>query len=131
MLIPSDEDAIEEIERVVEKFLRTHADKYQTTAQATRQCGLLEGNVPTSSGDRKARGVNMKVMLHFLRRLVREVAGEPATEWAILLMLVAAVAGLALFILGDALYAFYSDVSENPFGNNPGLSGDPGIAPPQ
>jgi hypothetical protein len=34
MLIPSDEDPIEEIERVVEKFLRTHADKYQTTAQA-------------------------------------------------------------------------------------------------
>ncbi len=49
MLIQSDEDAIEEIERVVEKFLRTHADKYQTTAQATRQCGLLEGNIDADS----------------------------------------------------------------------------------
>ncbi len=115
MLIPSDEDAIEEIERVVEKFLRTHADKYQTAAQATRQCGLLEGNVPTSSGDRKARGVDMKVMLHFLRRLVRGVAGGPGKEWAVILMLVAAVAGFGTIVMGDALSAFYSDISTLPW----------------
>ena len=41
MPIPSDGDLIE---RVVKKFLGTHADNYQTTAQATRQCGLLEGD---------------------------------------------------------------------------------------
>ncbi len=57
----------------------------------------------------------MKVMLHFLRRLVREVAGEPATEWAILLMLVAAVVGFAMFVFGNALYAFYSDISGRPW----------------
>ncbi len=63
----------------------------------------------------------MKVMLRFLRRLVRDVAGGPATQWAILLMLAAAVVGFAMFVLGDALYAFYSDVSKSPFGDNPGL----------
>ena len=50
----------------------------------------------------------MKAMLRFLRRLVRDVAGGPATQWAILLMLVAAVAGFAMFVLGDALIAFFS-----------------------
>ncbi len=44
----------------------------------------------------------MKVMIRFLRRLVRDVAGTPAMEWAILLMLVAAVVGFAIFVLGDA-----------------------------
>ena len=73
----------------------------------------------------------MKVMLRFLRRLVRDVAGGPATQWAILLMLAAAVAGFAIFILGDALSALFSDVSKSPFGDNPGLGDDPGIAPPQ
>ncbi len=57
----------------------------------------------------------MKVMLRFLRRLVRDVAGRPAMEWAILLMLVAAVVGFAIFVLGDALYAFYSDISSGPW----------------
>ncbi len=61
----------------------------------------------------------MKVMLRFLRRLVRDVAGGPARQWVILLMLAAAVVGFALFILGDALYAFISDMSKNPFGDNP------------
>ena len=57
----------------------------------------------------------MKVMLRFLRRLVRDVAGTPATEWAILLMLVAAVVGFAIFVLGDALSAFYSGISSGPW----------------
>ncbi len=57
----------------------------------------------------------MKIMLRFLMRLVRDVAGTPATEWATLLMLVAAVVGFAIFVLGDALYAFYSDISSSPW----------------
>ena len=49
-------------------------------------------------------------MLGFLRRIVRDIAGTPATEWAVFLMLVAAVAGFGMLVLGDALAAFYSDV---------------------
>ena len=56
----------------------------------------------------------MKVMLRFLRRLVGHVAGGPATEWAILLTLIAAVAGLGMIVLGDALSDFYSDMSQRP-----------------
>ena len=115
MLIPSDEDAIEVFARVAYKFLRPHAYKYQTTAQATRQCGSLEGNVPTSSGDRKARGVDMKFMLHFLRRLVRGVAGGPGKEWAVFLMLAAAVAGFGMIVMGGALSASYSDIKTLPW----------------
>ncbi len=54
----------------------------------------------------------MKVMLRFLRRLVRDVAGTPATEWVMLLMLLAAVAGFGMIVLGDSLSQFYSDAGE-------------------
>ena len=48
-------------------------------------------------------------MFRFLRRLVRDVAGGPATEYALLLMLVAAVAGFGMIALGGSLGQFYSD----------------------
>ncbi len=51
----------------------------------------------------------MKVMLCSLRRLIRDVAGGPATEYVLLLMLVAAVAGFGMIALGDSLSHFYSD----------------------
>ncbi len=51
----------------------------------------------------------MMFMICFLRRLVRDVAGGPATEYALLLMLVAAVAGFGMIALGDSLSQFYSD----------------------
>ncbi len=57
----------------------------------------------------------MKVMLRFLRRLVRDVAGGPATELALLLMLIAVVAGIGMIALGDALSAFYSDIIGRPW----------------
>ena len=51
----------------------------------------------------------MKVMLRFLRWLVRDTSGGPATEYALLLMLVAAVAGFGMIALGESLGQFYSD----------------------
>ena len=54
----------------------------------------------------------MKVMIRFLRRLVRDVAGGPATEYALLLMLVAAVAGFGMISLGGSLSQFYADAGE-------------------
>ncbi len=54
----------------------------------------------------------MKVMIRFLRRLVRDVAGGPATEYALLLALVAAVAGFGMIALGDSLSQFYADAGE-------------------
>ena len=57
----------------------------------------------------------MKVMLCFLRRLIRDVAGGPATEYALLLILVAAVAGFGMIGLGDSLRQFYSDAGEATF----------------
>jgi Flp pilus assembly pilin Flp len=57
----------------------------------------------------------MKVMIRFLRRIVRDIAGTPATEWAVFLMLVAAVAGFGMLVLGDALAAIYSDISTLPW----------------
>jgi len=54
----------------------------------------------------EAGGADMKVMIRFLRRLVRDVAGGPATEYALLLALVAAVAGFGMIALGDSLSQF-------------------------
>ncbi len=54
----------------------------------------------------------MKVMIRFLRHLFRDVAGGPATEYALLLMLVSAVAGFGMIVLGDSLSGFYSDTGE-------------------
>ncbi len=51
----------------------------------------------------------MKVMLRFLRRLVRDVAGGPATELALLLMLIAVVAGIGMIALGSSLSQYYAD----------------------
>ncbi len=47
-------------------------------------------------------------MIRFIRRLVRNVAGGPATEYALLLMLVAAVAGFGMIALGGSLSQFYA-----------------------
>ncbi len=57
----------------------------------------------------------MKVMIRFSRRLVRDVAGGPAVELALLLALIAAVAGFGMIVLGDALSAFYSGISSGPW----------------
>ncbi len=54
----------------------------------------------------------MMFMICCLRRLVMDVAGGPATEYALLLMLVAAVAGFGMIALGDSLSGFYSDAGE-------------------
>ncbi len=54
----------------------------------------------------------MKVMIRFLRRLVRDVAGGPVTEYALLLMLIAAVAGFGMIGLGESLSQFYADAGE-------------------
>ncbi len=54
----------------------------------------------------------MNVMIRIFRRLVRDVAGGPATEYALLLMLVAAVAGFGMIGLGGSLNQFYSDAGE-------------------
>ncbi len=48
-------------------------------------------------------------MIRFYRRLVRDVAGGPATEYALLLALVAAVAGFGMIALGGSLSQFYAD----------------------
>ncbi len=57
----------------------------------------------------------MNVMIRFFRRLVRDVAGGPATEYAILLMLVAAVAGFGMIALGGSLSQFYADAGGTVF----------------
>ena len=54
----------------------------------------------------------MKVMIRFFWRLVRDVAGGPVTEYALLLMLVAAVAGFGMIGLGESLSQFYADAGE-------------------
>ena len=54
----------------------------------------------------------MNVMIRFFRRLVRDVAGGPATEYALLLMLVAAVAGFGMIALGGSLSEFYADAGD-------------------
>ncbi len=54
----------------------------------------------------------MKVMFCFLRRLAGDASGGPATEYALLLMLVAAVAGFGMIVIGDSLSQFYSDAGE-------------------
>ena len=55
----------------------------------------------------------MKVMIRFLRRLAGDACGGPATEYALLLMLIAAVAGFGMIVLGDSLGQFYSDAGES------------------
>ena len=52
-------------------------------------------------------------MIRFIRRLVRDVSGGPATEYALLLMLVAAVAGFGMIGLGGSLSQFYADAGES------------------
>ena len=54
----------------------------------------------------------MKVMLRFLRRLAGDASAGPATEYALLLMLIAAVAGFGMLVLGGSLSQFYSDAGE-------------------
>ena len=51
----------------------------------------------------------MNVMIRFFRRLVRDLAGGPATEYALLVVLVAAVAGFGMIALGGSLSEFYAD----------------------
>jgi Flp pilus assembly pilin Flp len=51
-------------------------------------------------------------MFRFLRRLFSSASGGPATEYALLLMLVAAVAGFGMIVLGDSLSQFYSNAGE-------------------
>ena len=51
-------------------------------------------------------------MLRFLRRLVRDVAGGPATEYALWFVLVVAIAGFGMIVLGDSLSQFFSDAGE-------------------
>ncbi len=51
----------------------------------------------------------MSVKIRFFRRLVRDVAGGPATEYALLGMLVAAVAGFGMIALGGSLSQYYAD----------------------
>ncbi len=57
-------------------------------------------------------GADMMFMIRFFGRLIRDVAGGPATEYALLLMLVAAVAGFGMIALGDSLSQFYSDAGD-------------------
>lgn len=44
----------------------------------------------------------------FLIRLAKEEAGGPATEAALLLALVAAIAGFGMVVLGDSLANFFT-----------------------
>ncbi len=57
----------------------------------------------------------------FVIRLARDEAGGPATEAALLLALVAAIAGFGMVTLGDSLANFF---------NTAGNSFDPGAAFP-
>jgi len=45
----------------------------------------------------------------FVKRFAKNDDGGPATEAALLLALVAAIAGFGMVILGDALSTFYSN----------------------
>jgi len=45
----------------------------------------------------------------FVKRFAKNEDGGPATEAALLLALVAAIAGFGMVLLGDALSTFYSD----------------------
>ena len=45
----------------------------------------------------------------FLKRFARSEDGGPATEAALLLALVAAIAGFGMLFLGEALSTFYTD----------------------
>ncbi len=54
-------------------------------------------------------------MIRFFRQLVRDLAGGPSTEYALLLALVAAVAGFGMIALGDSLSEFYADAGEAVF----------------
>ena len=49
----------------------------------------------------------------FLKRFAQSDDGGPATEAALLLALVAAIAGFGMVILGDSLSSFYSDAGES------------------
>lgn len=46
------------------------------------------------------------------RRLAKNASAGPATEYALLLMLIAAVVGFGMIVLGDSLSRFYSDAGE-------------------
>ncbi len=48
----------------------------------------------------------------FVKRFVRSEDGGPATEAALLLALVAAIAGFGMLFLGDALSTFYKDAGD-------------------
>ena len=54
----------------------------------------------------------MTVMLRFLRQLVRDVAGGPATEFALFLALVAVVAAIGMMVLGVSVSQVYSDAGK-------------------
>lgn len=51
----------------------------------------------------------MKIMLRFLRRLGRDTSGAPIIVYALLLALIAGIAGFGMVILSDVLSQFYSD----------------------
>ena len=48
----------------------------------------------------------------FLKRFVQSDDGGPATEAALLLALVAAIAGFGMLFLGEALSTFYTDAGK-------------------
>jgi Flp pilus assembly pilin Flp len=48
---------------------------------------------------------------HFLRRLCQDKSGGPATEAALLIALVAAVAGFGMVALGESLGQFFTDAA--------------------
>ncbi len=54
----------------------------------------------------------------FLKRFSKNEDGGPATEAALLVALVAAIAGFGMVALGDSLAAFFTDVGENLQGPN-------------
>jgi Flp pilus assembly pilin Flp len=49
----------------------------------------------------------------FLKRFAQSDDGGPATEAALLLALVAAIAGFGMVILGDSLASFYESAGES------------------
>ncbi len=54
----------------------------------------------------------MKI-LTFVKRFAKSEDGGPATEAALLLALVAAIAGFGMIFLGEALSAFYTTAGES------------------
>ena len=54
----------------------------------------------------------MKAMLRFLRRLSGDASGWSAAEYALLLALVAAVAGFGMLALGESLADFFGGYGE-------------------